>query len=911
VRRARSKRVFAITIAAVAVAIAGAVPAAGSDDHPPGAPTMLTVDDDAAPLAVEGPPKFGWRVTDADRNETQTAYEIVVTAGTRTLFDTKKVVSSQQAYVTLPGLRLRPDTSYRWTVRTWDGAGIAGPYAAPAAFDTGLGDRDWNASWIRRSDSETGTEDDFSLFRTGFTPAAAPITRARVYASAGQQYELFVNGERLAHGPSFSYPDEQYYEATDITRALHAGRPNVVAFVTHWSTPGQGRPASVPALIAHITIDHNDGPRETITTDPSWKTHPGPWIQGQRRNGEGDFVEHIDERLALPNWTTSQDDAGWSPAVSLGAHPIAQFPHLLAARTHIAFQPLPPVSLRRLADGNYVADFGAVFAATPVVQVRHGAAGRPVELIGGYVLDPDGHVSTTTAIQETNMRWDFDERTGAQELRPFGYLGFRYLEVDGAHEPLTAAVIRIAARHAAMPDEHAAAFATSNETLNAVWNLARHSALYDSQEQFLDTPTREKGPFLGDGFDVSQATEAAFGERALTFQALRDFARSQNRYWPDGRVNVVYPNGDGKRDIPDGTETYVQWVWHNYEITGNKAQLAALFPAVNNVVKSIARAIDGKTGLVTNLPGGGEDYLHGAVDWPPAMRYGYDMDTVARTTMNILAADDFDRVDDMAAILHRGREVKTSAQRLRAAITANLVRTDGIFIDGLKADGSRSTHASQQANAYALAFGLVPDEDVPAVERYVASLGTNMGVVNFRVLLDALTDDALVTELTDSVRPGYAQILQKGATFTWESWNAREVGDSESHGWGSTVLAVLQDRILGVRIADPGAARVDVTVPDSSLTYAKGVVATQRGPIAVAWTRDRAHTTLDIRIPPNVVARLPGSDNTLGSGHYVLHDYEPVANSNTGASWLPVGLITLVIAGALGGVLLMLRRGHA
>ena len=53
---------------------------------------------------------------------------------------------------------------------------------------------------------------------------------------------------------------------------------------------------------------------------------------------------------------------------------------------------------------------------------------------------------------------------------------------------------------------------------------------------------------------------AAFGERALTAQALRDFARSQARFWPDGRVNAVYPNGDDKRDIPDSTEDYVEWV---------------------------------------------------------------------------------------------------------------------------------------------------------------------------------------------------------------------------------------------------------------------------------------------------------------------------------------------------------------
>ena len=58
-------------------------------------------------------------------------------------------------------------------------------------------------------------------------------------------------------------------------------------------------------------------------------------------------------------------------------------------------------------------------------------------------------------------------------------------------------------------------------------------------------------------------------------------------------------------------------------------------------------------------------------------------------------------------------------------------------------------------------------------------------------------------------QPGYAQILREGATFTWESWDARQTGDSESHGWGATVLAVLQDDVLGVRVdrARRGASR--------------------------------------------------------------------------------------------------------
>ena len=35
-------------------------------------------------------------------------------------------------------------------------------------------------------------------------------------------------------------------------------------------------------------------------------------------------------------------------------------------------------------------------------------------------------------------------------------------------------------------------------------------------------------------------------------------------------------------------------------------------------------------------------------------------------------------------------------------------------------------------------------------------------------------DDAFVAALTDPTRPGLAHILREGATYTWESWNARQ-----------------------------------------------------------------------------------------------------------------------------------------
>src|SRR5207247_5000280 len=98
------------------------------------------------------------------------------------------------------------------------------------------------------------------------------------------------------------------------------------------------------------------------------------------------------------------------------------------------------------------------------------------------------------------------------------------------------------------------------------------------QEQFIDTPTREKGPFLRDAFNVSETAMRAFGEQNLTRQVLLEFARSQSRYWPDGRLNAVYPAGQGKRDIPDYTEIYPEWVWQYYENTGERGLLDQLYP---------------------------------------------------------------------------------------------------------------------------------------------------------------------------------------------------------------------------------------------------------------------------------------------------------------------------------------------
>ena len=219
---------------------------AGATSGGPGVPRALTVDDLAAPVGIGlNDAYFGWHVDDNRRGAVQSAYRIVVSrpalggpgrGAAPVVWDSGKVLSAAQAFVPYGGRALGPDTTYRWTVQTWDGSGVSGPLSRVETFDTGLDDGDWHADWIKRPTVEaldtpdtfnvqntTGiwaNKDEYSYVRKEAKLGGSPIVRARAYVSADQQYELYVNGSMAAKGEAYAYPDSQYYEATNITRLL-------------------------------------------------------------------------------------------------------------------------------------------------------------------------------------------------------------------------------------------------------------------------------------------------------------------------------------------------------------------------------------------------------------------------------------------------------------------------------------------------------------------------------------------------------------------------------------------------------------------------------------------------------------------------------------------------------------------
>ena len=883
-RRAAGRRAALASAVMALLLVATAAPAAagGTGGQPPGPPVRLTVGDRARPLNVEGMPAFGWLPQDRDGNEVQTAYQIRVFRDRdgALVWDSGKVRSSEQQYVAYRGPQLSPGTAYRWTVRTWDRAGLPSPWAKPASFETGIGDGGWEgAAWIRRATTEP---DDYTLARKEVTVGASPVVRARAYTSAYHQYRLYLNGVEVDDGPAFSYPGEGYYQAADVTAHVIPGKPLAVGVLYHWYGGGQGRPAASAqrGMLFKLVIEHADGSRAVVVSDGTWRVRRASQFEigAPRRNSDaGDYTEWIDARQEPVGWNRpGYDDTAppWTAATVAGAHPTPEIPHLQGQEPRLAKTVVRPVSVTALPDGAVVADFGVVVPARPVIEFDEGVEGRVINIQTSYALTPGGHASTgRTDTQGSNMTMRYIQRDGPQRMEAYLHWGWRYLEVKapGPGEELAAGDIMAIVEHTDAPADRKASFRSSNPTLNAVWELLQRSAIYSVQHQFVDTPTREKGQFLGDAVDISYATMAAFGERDATQKAIREFLGSQDRYWNSGndlgRYNAVYPNGDGKRDIPDYSAMFVNWVWRYWMETGDRALIQEAYPYVRNTADYVLRHIpaEGPTaGLVTNLSGGSGAYLYGIVDWPASGRFGYDMATAARTTVNAQAYDVLRITANLAdllgrpageAALYRGR-----AEQLKAAMNAKLRRPGGAYADGLYADGTQSDHSGQHATSYAIAYGVAPAEDYPELAASIAAMGMRQGPMTAHWLLQALADagraDAVLERLTDAGDLGWANILARGGTFTWESWNP-EGSESYSHGWGAQAAVDVLGTILGVRMASPGAAAVDVVVPDIDLKRAEGTVHTQRGPVSVRWHRHpRGGVQLHLDVPVNVTAQV-------------------------------------------------------
>src|SRR5260370_11189651 len=136
--------------------IALALFASASAAHP-SAPSNLRIIDNFEQLGVDVPnPRFAWFVNDKTRAAIQTAYRIVIASSESDIdknagdmWDTEKVISSDQCGISYGGRSLQNCRKYWWKVMTWDKNGERSPWSKESAFVTGyMNPADWTAHLI-------------------------------------------------------------------------------------------------------------------------------------------------------------------------------------------------------------------------------------------------------------------------------------------------------------------------------------------------------------------------------------------------------------------------------------------------------------------------------------------------------------------------------------------------------------------------------------------------------------------------------------------------------------------------------------------------------------------------------------------------------------------------------------------
>jgi len=164
------------------------------------------------------------------------------------------------------------------TATLWRALGGAAPADVPGAdlFPDDSGD--W--LWIG---TQPGEHADHTRYIRRRVDLRRAVRRAFIRCTVDNLYTLYVNGAEV--GSHWSWFD---HELWDVTQALRPGR-NAVAFKAR-NVDGPG------GFFAQVGIEYDDGSRELIVSDRTWKFH-------------------IPEE---PGWTTVDfDDATWGPATDI------------------------------------------------------------------------------------------------------------------------------------------------------------------------------------------------------------------------------------------------------------------------------------------------------------------------------------------------------------------------------------------------------------------------------------------------------------------------------------------------------------------------------------------------------------------------------------------------------------------
>lgn len=837
-------------------------------------------------------PRLSWRLTASERGEKQTAYKIFAT-GTADGFQKEEliwvsgIVRSHENHTEFLG-GLESGVTVYWKVRVWDEHDKSTD-SPTARFEMAfLHPSDWRARWICDSKPPASQRADMfadrpaPVFQQAITVDSSP-QKTRAYVSGLGYYELYINGRRVGENlldPAWTtYEKRTLYTTYDVNDFLRPGI-NYIAIIAGngWFNPLPLRmwgsipirdslEVGQPRVICQI---EELSPRRRVlaATDPSWAVGDSPLLRNSVYLGE---LSHGPFEFSESGKLLNQNQRAAKPTYVETASLRAQMTNLIRVAEKIK-----PVAITEPKPGVFIFDMGRNLGGWAKLHVRNSKGNERVQMRYGELLYPDGQLNVMTSVcgqikkagmggpgaPDVALQLDSYICRGAEDeyyTPRFTFHGFRYVEVTGYPGRPELDAIEGQVLHSDV--ESAGSFSCSNEMFNQIQEMVRRTYLSNLFGVQSDCPAREKFGYGGDIIVTSEMAMLNFDLSAFYAKVVNDFGDAARE---NGGITETAPfvgiadegYGGGAGPIGWGT-VHPVLLWQRYQYYGDKRQMAEQYDIAEKWVAYLDKHAERE--FITRDIGDHETLAPKDVPLTSTAFYWLNHDLMSR----------------IAKVLGKDDDAQRHAKRAAAIKDA----FNGRFLD--RATG-RYGKATQACQAFALHFGLVPDDmrekalkvlvdDIAAHKNHLTT-----GIFGTKYMLSALSDagraDLAYAIANQKDFPSWGNMLAGGATTLWEHWEFSDDTYSHNHPMFGSVSEWFIKYLGGIRPADDavGFDHVMISpafVPD--LSWVKSRYESIRGTIVSEWRREGDSVLFHVTTPPNVTAviHLPARDTSEVTEH--------------------------------------------
>jgi hypothetical protein len=324
--------------------------------------------------------------------------------------------------------------------------------------------------------------------------------------------------------------------------------------------------------------------------------------------------------------------------------------------------------------------------------------------------------------------------------------------------------------------------------------------------------------------------------------------------------------------------------WNDYLYTGDDSFLKKYYTELQ---KKILMPLAGNSGLISTLTNkqtpeflqsihfpkhfDNKERLKDIVDWPHGSNYigsekEYDGETDGfvyndyNAVVNAFYYRSLVLMNNIALVLRKTDDAKFYKEKVRQVYHS----FQQVFMDsqtGLIKDGDSTTHTSLHANMFALAFGLVPKNNVEKIKDFIKTRRMSCSVYGAQFLLDGLYDnndgDYALTLLNATTQRSWYNMIRSGSTITMEAWDKLYKPNLDlNHAWGAAPANIIVRKLMGVEPLTPGFETFQIKPQIGSLTFASLKTPTIKGEISVSYKKDSYKDVMEIIIPGDTKANI-------------------------------------------------------